>query len=184
MAEEKINKKEILKEAIRLLKEGSSKQEVFDALSIKYSNTKVVADIITYIPSQAAIKKYGIWNYVLLGVLIIIPVIILIGAPPNAALLYFILLIYIVVKRFVRYYSWIAVIAAVFLLSMIGYIFVGNTRNVNWIQFGVLAGGSVILLILSLWIQSKLCPPPIESREENVNKNGERKLKIRFQFKD
>ena len=62
MAEEKINKKEILKEAIRLLKEGSSKQEVFDALSIKYSNTKVVADIITYIPSQAAIKKYGIWN--------------------------------------------------------------------------------------------------------------------------
>lgn len=184
MAENKIKKKDIFNEAKQLLKNGNGKQEAFETLSRKYIVTKEVADIITYIPSQAAIKKYGIWNYVLLGVLIIIPAIILMGAPPNVALLYFMLLIYIVVKRFVRYYSWIAVIAAVFLVSMVGYVFVGNTHNVNWIQFGELAGANVILLVLSLLVQAKLCPLPIESKEEIVTKDGDRKLKIKYQFKD
>lgn len=56
---ELLNKKEVRKDAKELLKQGVCKQQVFKTLVEKYKYSIEVANILTYLPSQKAIKIDG-----------------------------------------------------------------------------------------------------------------------------
>src|SRR5687768_10911248 len=67
-----LNKSEVRKEAREMLKAGTSRQEVYETLTEKYKYGKEVADIVKFLPSRAASKKYDYWNSILLVVIIIL----------------------------------------------------------------------------------------------------------------
>ncbi len=62
-----LDKKQVKKRAKELLKTGIPKQEADEQLSEEFQNKTIIANIHKRLPSSKTLKKYGIWNSVLLG---------------------------------------------------------------------------------------------------------------------
>ncbi len=183
MEKRKSQKKEIGREARKLLKQGITKQEVFVELVDKYKYSKDVAEVLKGIPSQVRIKKYGGWNTLLLSLLIIIELIILLSLKPSVSLLWYGLLIYAVATKKIKYYGWITFLAILgALASLIGIFFAtGVISLISLILFVVFFLPSCILPI---WLEKRLCPPPTERKELYTNAEGEQRLRIVYEFND
>lgn len=184
MADEKLNKKQVRNEARQLLKQGASKQDAFDILLEKYKYAKEVADILKNLPSKQAIDKYGKWNYVLLGLLALTTVILFLATPTLGILLWYGLLIYAVARMLVKYYVWVAVFSALAIISFVAVIFTSDSAATNWGNLIIMAILVIPTLILSIWLERRLCPKPIESKEEYANSQGQKRLKIVYEFSD
>jgi hypothetical protein len=182
----KIPKKEIAKEAQQLLKQGGkTKQEVFEMLVDKYKYSKDVADVLRYIPTTQAIAKYGAWNTVLL-VILILTAIISFMPNPTLGILWYVLLIYAVATKRIQYYMWATILYSFFAISFLAIIMYMKSFEIifHWISLIFLTFFVIPGCILPLWIQKKLCPKPIERKEVYVNAEGNRRLKIVYEFPD
>ena len=183
MIHNKVDKKEVKKEAKQLLKQGSTKQETFNKLKEKYKYSKEIADIVKYIPSEKAKKKYSMWNYILLAILIITTTLYMITAPSIGIILWYGLLIYAVARMLIKYYMWVTVFSALGLIGVI--IGVATTGAIilwtNAIIFLILIIPS---LIIPIWISKKFCPPPKEKKEMYIDIAGQKRLRIVYEFMD
>lgn len=181
---ELLNKKEVRKDAKELLKQGVCKQQVFKTLVEKHKYSIEVANILTYLPSQKAIKKYGIWNYVLLVAICLNALILLFNSPNIGAILWFGLLIYGVITMRINYYKWVAILSFFLITTFVVLIFYnqgGNNYSLSLISILI---SNIISLILSIWLETKLCPKPKEEKVQYTNSEGEQKFKMTYQFKD
>lgn len=162
MVERKTRKKEIDKEARKLLKEGTSKQQVYEMLVSKYNYAKDVADVLKGIPSLSRVKKYGLWNDVLLALLLII-LLNSILTKVTLSIVWYLLLIYAVSQKLVKYYSWITFLsitgAFVFVIMLIL-----TPDKVSILSIVILASILLPTCILPSWLENRLCPEPIEKK--------------------
>lgn len=179
-----LNKKEVRKEAKELLKQGISKQQVFERLVEKHLYSIEIADILSNIPSPKAISKYGVWNNVLLGVIILNALIFFISSPPIGVSLWFGLLIYGVLTKKINYYKWVAILS--FLIITIFVVLMFNDSGGNDFSFSLISILTINLIscILPIWLERKLCPKPKEDKILYTNSLGEQKYKMTYQFKD
>jgi len=180
----KTPKKEIAKEAQQLLKQGDkTKQEIFDILVDKYKYSKDVADILRYIPTKQAIKKYGIWNSILLTVLVLSTALSLITVP-TIGIIWYILLIYAVASKKMQYYMWATILYSLFAMVFFATILTTKSFDIifHWIILCLLFFLVVPGCILPLWLQKKLCPKPIEQKEVYVNAEGNKRMRIVYKF--
>lgn len=182
MAKDKYNKQKINKEARRLLKEGTPKQEVFELLKEKYKVTKIIADILKTIPSKQAIDRYGKWNTTLLALLILTTVIFLGAAPSLGIVIWYGLLIYAVARKSVSYYVWISILSAISIIGFLVIIFTSDSVTANWLNIIILFVLIVPSLFLPIWLEKKLCPKPKESKVKYTNSKGQKRLKIVYEF--
>jgi hypothetical protein len=184
MIDKKLNKTAIIKEAKQILKNGTSRQETFEMLNQKYKNAKTVSDIIKNLPSSLAIKKYGLWNYTLLGLLILTATSLMLANPSIGTLLWYGLLIYAVAKMLVQYYIWVTILATIGIIGIVGILIINNTEPIKWTNLIIAFILMLIYLVLPIWIKNKLCPKPNEVKEKYTNSQGQLRLRIIYGFKD
>ena len=190
MKERKTQKKEIDKEARELLKQGMPKQEAFETLVDKYKYAKDVADVVKNIPSAERIQKYGVWNTVLLIWLIIIELLVIVTSP-SIGILWYGLLIYAVAKKLVKYYGWITLLAVLGALGSIATVALSGPGSFSSISFNASVVTILLLLVLYIptcilpyWLEKKLCPAPTERKEMYSNSEGEKRMRLVYQFHD
>ena len=185
-AQRKIPKKQIAEEARQLLKQGEkTKQDVFEILVDKYKYSKDVADILKYIPTTQAVKKYGIWNSILLIILILTAISALITLP-TVGMIWYILLIYVVASKKTQYYMWATFLYSAFAIVFIASIVYEKSFDIlfHWTGLVFLIFFIIPGCILPLWLQKKLCPKPVEQREVYVNAEGNKRMKIVYKFSE
>jgi len=184
MAERKVPKKEIANDARQLLKQGTSKQQTFETLVDKYKYGKDVADVLKNIPSLIRIQKYGAWNFLLLFLLILIVLISLFLTGPSFIVLYYGLLIYAVAMKQVKFYMWISLLSTCALIGFVAIILTTENAKLNWPALIAILGLTIPTFILPLWLEKKLCPKPIERKEQYTNSNGEQRMRIVYYFNE
>ena len=181
MKQRKIPRREIAKEACKLLKEGMPKQQAFEVLVEQYKYSKDVAEILSKIPSLKRSKKYHFWNIVLLILLIILELHNFLN--PSLSIIYYGLLIYVVATKMTRYYFWIPLLSFIAITVVIYFLFSASTKIQLLTAFFVLA----IYLpagLLSIWLAKKLCPSVTEKKEMYTNEEGENRMRLVYDFND
>ena len=184
MAKVTLNKNDVRKEAIKLLKKGTSKQETFDFLVDKYKFSKEISEVLKNIPSSKAIAKYGIWNNLLIALLILTTIIFLSVSSSIGILLWYGLLIYGVATKRVNYYLWVSVLSTFCLICFIAIFFMNFSEPTNWTITIIMLILIIPSCFLPIWLAKRMCPKPIESKEEYINSEGQKRLKIVYEFTD
>jgi len=177
-------KNEIVDKAKELLKQGKSRQETFELLVDKYKYTNKVLEVMKQMPSAKAIEKYGKWNYVLLGIMLLTVALysLTIGAGGWHILYGF--LIYAVATKRYEHYIWISLLSFVVVVAMsVVLIIYFNEPGNNWFIAFILAL-HMPMIYLPFWIEKKLCPSPKERREWYADYEGKDKIKIVYEFSD
>ncbi len=182
MVEKKIKKNDIRKGAKILLNQGNTKQETFDLLVEKYNFSHEIASILNNIPSSKAIEKYGIWNHILLAILLLTSIFFVIYSI-YAPLIYYGILIYGVASRRVNFYIWITIISSIGFIGLIAVIVTSSLINLDWTVV-ILFGLYLTSIILPIWLEKKLCPKPIKRKEKYTNSEGQQRFKIAYEFSD
>lgn len=182
MVKDSLNKKEVRKEARQILKQGTSKQETFQILSEKYKFEKDIADVLQHLPSQQAIEKYGKWNWLLLALLVIPFIYFILFGAGFGTYFWYSLMIYAVARKLTKYYVFVAALYVFILLGSIAVMFTSDAETTNWIRviIGYLIGGSTTFL--AYWLGKRLSPSPVEKKEPYTNSEGNRRLKVVYEF--
>lgn len=184
MPNENLNKKEIRKEAKQLLKQGTSKQETFELLVDKHKYTYEIADILESIPSAKAIAKYGIWNHVLLAIIILTTIVFFLTTYSIGTLLWYGLLIYGVATKRINYYMWVTIMSLFALVVFIVTFLTSSAETFYWTRTIILIILIIPSCILPIWLEKKLCPKPTEKKVLYTNSQGQQRMKIVYEFTD
>lgn len=184
MAVNKLNKKEIKQEALKLLNQGISKQETFEILKEKYEYAIEIANVLKKKPSVKAIEKYRKWNNILLGLLILTSIFFILTTPMIQILIWYVFLIYTVARMLVKYYIWTSIFSGFAIITYISILIldVNATNNLTYIL--PILTLVISTFILPIWLEKKMCPKPVESKVEYTNSDGQKRLKIVYQFSD
>jgi len=167
-----------------MLKHGKSRQDTYLELKAKYGSGKVVVDVIENLPSLEAKKKYGIWNYFLLALLLLITALFMRAAPSIGIVIWYGLLIYAVARVLTKYYIWVTIMTAIAIAGGLAAVVTNDLESVNWSNAVIFLILNVPALILPIWLERKLCPAPTERREKYTNKEGKQKIRVVYEFRD
>lgn len=184
MATNKLNKKVIKQEAQELINQGNSKQKTFELLNEKYGYGIEIANVLKKLPSLDAIKRYKTWNYVLLGILILSAAFLTFTSPEIKILFWYGGLIYIVAKMLVKNYIWVSIFSGFSLITIVGIMLLDQRASQNLFFLLPLLTFLIPTLILPIWLTKKLCPNPVERKEEYTNLQGQQRLRIVYEFAD
>lgn len=122
----------IRKEARQILGMGTARHEAYLQLKEKYQSPKQVSDVIKNMPSQAALKKYGVYNHILLGIILLIPVVLLIRSDNPATFVAFLFYAYIVASRTFEFYWVLTTLAGFALIAMVGILILQPVEPGEW----------------------------------------------------
>lgn len=178
----KIDKRKVRNEAMSMVRQGATRQETFNTLKEKYKYAKEIAAVVKFIPSKAAKKKYGIWNYILLAMLLAIMTLFMLSSPSIGILIWYGLLIYAVARMLVEYYIYVTVLSIFGLISGVAIFIISETMTLP--DAIVLSIITLPSSILPIWISKRLCPSPNEKKESYTNKAGQQRLRIIYEFSD
>ena len=184
MISRKLDKSKISREARQMLKNGTSRQATFDALSAKHQNTKVISDVIKNSPSLVAINMYLKWNYLLLGLLILSAIFFMLIRPSFGILLWYGLLIYAVGKMLLEYYIWVSVLGTSGIIGLLAISLLSDSGTLKWPYLIIAFGIMVFYIFLPIWIKNHMCPKPDERKEIYTNSQGQPRQRIIYEFKD
>jgi hypothetical protein len=178
-----LDKAAIKNEARKLLNEGKSRQETFETLVNEHKVARDIAEIIKQLPSLQAIKKYKLWNNILLGLLVMKAVMFVVEDLSFAVLILWLgFLGYVIYKRLIHLYIVVTASSTIGLLAGVGfYIFSEYEIEIPMALFFVVFAST---LIISFWLEKKLCPPPSERKELYTTENGQQRMKIVYEFQD
>ena len=182
MPNKELDKILILRRVKEMLKTGASKQEAYEQLSVEFQNRQIIAKTISRFPSGNALKKYGIWNTILLALLTITAIFLLLPNPNLGTALWYGLLIIAVARKSTRFYFWISVLTSMGLITILYLILVEPIGNESLSEIAAV----IILLIpscvLPIWLKNKLAPEPDEEREFYENEDGQTRSRINYIF--
>lgn len=166
------------------MRQGNSRQAVFDTLAEKYHFEKTVADIVKHLPSAQAIEKYGKWNKLLLGLFIFETVLLLWLGKEINLVLWMGFLIYAVNTMQVQYYMFISLISGFGIMFFVAMLIINEQDSINWLRIIAMAPIVIPTLILPIWLEKRLCPQPKESKEMYTNSQGQKRLRVVYEFVD
>jgi hypothetical protein len=182
MKQSKITTAKIKELAKQKLRNGETKQSVYNSLCEHYNQRKEIANIIRYIPDNYAIKKYGWLNIILLIYVSFLTLVV--ALDPNFSLIYLAWLLYITATKKYQLFYWHIMFGILILIISAGLLFwqLAQSLQINIeISIALISSGS--LLILGAWIiTKKLTPPYKETREKYQNANNETKIRVIHHF--
>ena len=153
-----IDKEKIRKKAVERIKEGKSKQEVYEELSIEFKNRKEIAEIIRFVPYEYKLKKYNSLNTAYLILLIVITLLTFIKITLGA--IWLIWLIYIVASKKFKLYYWNSILGGVYFISGFFLLILGNKTGESF-SYVYLSIALLISLIFIFFVfnlsKSKTC---------------------------
>lgn len=180
---EPLDKKEVRRIAKAKLSEGIPKQQVYDELLSTYLQSKAVARIVESIPSARAKKKYGGWNIFLWILFAIMAVMDFLGGDVSGFVIDVLFIIAISGYK-VKYYQWISIRAVMTIIMMIAYVDFGNLDPLSIVVLVINSSFVITLLVLGLWLTAKLCPSPLVKKVMYTNKQGQKRLRPTYVFKE
>jgi hypothetical protein len=178
-----LDKAAVKKEARKMLNEGKSRQETFELLVNEHKVARDIAEIIKQLPSLKAVKKFALWNNILLGLLLVKAVMFVWEDMSFAILILWLgFLGYVVYNRLIHLYIVVTASSTIGLLAGVGfYIFSEYEIEIPMLLFFVVFAST---LIISFWLEKKLCPPPSERKELYTTEDGQQRMKIVYEFED
>jgi len=179
------DRKVIRKDARELLEMGSSKQETYESLSEKYHYKLPVAEEVRWLPAMLKKKKYQIWNYLLVVLMLSWAGLSVWQNQSWYGFLPHLVFAYIAARMLLRYYYWFVFYPfGVLAISLVLIISEPESLKSEWLE--AIAGTvlAVAPFLLAFWLTKKLCPKPLERIEEYHNNNGERRQRIVYTFID
>jgi len=180
--QKQLSKRLIRREAKKLLKTGISRQETYEQLTQKFKYRKLIADVLEDLPSKKAKAKYGVWNYILLALLIVVSVISYFELQSFGSLIYCGILIYVVAKMLTQYYLWITVLSALFLISSVVLFFLEENVVINWLNTFLTLALTIVFLILPTWLANKLTPTPVKNKLSYKAATGKQNFMVNYEF--
>lgn len=174
----------IRKDARELLKVGTSRQDTYLQLKEKFNYPKQVADVMKTMPSQAALKKYGIYNHILLGIILLMPVLLIIRSGNHAANVAFLFYAYIVASRTLEFYIILTTLSGLALIATIGIMIFQPFAPGEWVDALLLLILLIPMAIMPVWIRKRFCPPPEIKYEDYTDANGISRRKTIYTFTD
>lgn len=180
--QKKASKKLIRTEAKALLRTGISRQEAYQQLTEKFKFRKLIADVLEDLPSKKAKDKYGVWNYVLLALLLVVSVISFLETQSFGSLIWCGVLIYVVARMLTQYYLWITVISALFLISSVVLFFLEENMVINWLSILLTLTLTIVFIILPIWLANKLTPTPVKKKDMYQAASGKQNFMINYEF--
>ena len=174
----------IRKDARELLKMGTSRQDTYLQLKEKFNYPKQVADVMKTMPSQAALKKYGVYNHILLGIILLMPVLLIIRSGNHASYIAFLFYAYIVASRTLEFYIVLTTLSGFALIATIGIMILQPLAPGEWIDAILILILLIPMAIMPIWIKKRFCPPPEIKYEEYTYANGISRRKPIYTFKD
>ncbi len=177
-------KNEIVEKAKELLKQGRTRQETFELLVDKYKYTNKVLEVMKQMPSSKAIEKYGKWNNVLLGIMLLIVAMFSVSIGPGSLLILYGFLIYAVITKRFEHYFWISILSFVILIAVLTISIININKSIDVLAIVLILALHLPMIYLPYWIEKKMCPKPKEHREWYTNHEGRDKIKIVYEFSD
>lgn len=182
----KINKKETREIVLDGLNNGKSKDEIYEEIFSKYNDYSLqndIAGIVQYVPDKKRLKKYGIFNYLFLGLLIIIDLYTIIDLNFQGFAL-FALMTWLVATVRVKHYSWFIVLGAIMAISAVGmalfgYLDPGRNLLTFFGGFGALAA---LFVLFGIYMPRLLTPDYIIVEETVTSSEGAEIKRKRIHF--
>lgn len=176
---QKEDKKKISKEAKDLIKQGKSKQEVYDELVDKYKYRNAIADIVRFTPSLERLKKYSAWNTAFLIIVSLLTLLSIFNI--TLGIIWFVFIIIIVAMKKYKYYYWITILGAITIMVSFALYFLSGENGESDVDLATLIGSLIIAIIFILAgtiLPKKITPPYTERKEKFIDKNGKQKLMV------
>ncbi len=175
----KLNKQEIRRAAQNLIREGKSKQESLAILKKKYHHTKFIVKVLSCLPTLNQKKKYQFINYILFISLLISLALFATNLAFGASIIYALLSV-VVIKIIPKFYIWISAISLIS-LSSISVIYFSEPQGSVFL-FLTVALSNITSLILSFYLEQKLCPKAEETKEKYLDNSGTTRIRIIYTF--
>lgn len=182
----KIDKRATRKAIKKALDEGKTKDQIFDEIFALYGDNSLqgeIAGLVRYVPERWRIKKYGIWNYLLLILLSGIDIYVIITINLSSLIL-FGLLTWIVATFKTKYYSWFIFMGAVTIIftiaaSLFGYIDEEQNLLRFFGGFGLL---SLVFILFGIYMPDYLTPAYRIVEESTPDAEGKEQKRKRIHF--
>jgi len=176
---QKIDKRAVRRKAEVFLKQGLSKQEIFEQLKQEFQHAKVVAKVLKCAPTPNQKKKYRGLNVLLFFSLLPMLILVAYNVELNASFIY-VFMLYVVVKVIPRFY--IAITTFSFLSLVISSIMFFFETNPNLWAIWLMLGLNTVSLVLSYILNQKFCPNVEERKEKYIDKQGLTRMRIIYTF--
>lgn len=174
------DKKKVRALAREMIKQGKSKQEVYDELVKQFYFRNEIADIVVEIPSNERWKSYGILNTLTLVFLLLL-VIASLYTQQYISIIFPGLLAWLVfTKKFSRYF-WLMLFGGISALSII-VIFIFASGEFDTISLLISLGGSALLFMAGYALPRMLTPEYQEVKEFYINDQGKKKIRLVHRF--
>lgn len=179
-----LDEKLLKRKANQVLAQGISKQEAYEQLVAEFGHPDTTATLLRHIPSRMAWKKYGVWNHLLSGLMILLFLMMVLLSPTIGTFLWYGLLLFTILTRKTRFYYWIAILAIIGTLTIVA-IAIASSGGIT--VDGIIRVSLFFALLLpstflAIWLPKKLTPEPQEEREYYENESGEQRSRIIFKF--
>ena len=173
---------DIQKKINKRLKEGRSKQDIYEELKVNDSNKKKLAKLIHSTVSPDKKRKYRIKNIALIVCLIISSLLEFYTRKFDSFIIFNIILLVVAFAFYVRYYLWIIIKDALNLILYGSVIFNFERLSIN----NILVYCAILListasLVISLDLIKKL-NPKLGFKKVDVIKEGKKSTKTRYDF--
>jgi hypothetical protein len=179
-----VDEKQLKGKAKELMNQGITKQEAYEQLILKFGHPTATADLLKRIPSKQAWSKYGIWNHLLSGLMILLFLVVFLPDPAIGTFIWYGLPTVAILAKKTRFYFWVAILA---FIGTIGGVALSISSSDHMQTAGIL--GILILLalllpagFLAIWLPKKLTPEPEEETEFYENEHGQQRSRTVFKF--
>ena len=174
------------------LKQGKSRQETFELLSEEHKLTKDVADSLNYLPTIRAMKKYRLWGILQAALLVLLGTHLFFTGysegfihtvPTLIAIAYFGFLIQASARMQIKFYPWVTFLMIISIISG-AVVMIINFVDVSIFEATLFFALSAMILVMSIWLDNKVCPKPKEIKEPFTDATGRQRIRLRYEFAD
>jgi hypothetical protein len=139
-------------------------------------------------PTKAAKKRYGFYNYMLLAILLLGAVLISIYQPISVSITFlaylYLAAVYVVFRYLIEYYSWLTFYGIIFLMVSIAVAFMNPDESFSIAIMVIILLFCAPVIFLPWWLQKKLCPSPKMHLESYTDDEGVGRKKLIYEFPD
>lgn len=176
-------KKKLKAEIRRMILAGQEKKEIYESLIPVYGERITIANELRKIPTlKRRAENRGLYYLLILLLAATSVTDILAG---GHGLIWDIFLFYVVITYRVHYFNWIWFRAGASLLALgIIFFFSFYEEPFSLQMIGFIAGAVflVFTILVSVWLENRLCPPVVEKKIPYTDSSGKEKIKIVHEF--
>ncbi|MBI3510753.1 MAG: hypothetical protein HY064_08815 [Bacteroidetes bacterium] len=179
-----INESQIRAYATQKIKEGISKQEIYNYVVDQCKESKTIVSVLQATPSIAARKKWG-WLNIILAVILGTGAILSFLSFSIGGILWTGFGLAVVLSYRVNLYVWVSIIGACGFIGVIAVMVVAmNQHPINPVPFIIAASFAGLVTFLGFFLSARLSPACEEEKVMYKTSDGKKRLKVVHKFRD